>query len=114
MKNKEFVLTMTCYDNYGFLRRVLGYRIEKVVEFITEDLNFEFENCEEINCKIKCCRYPGKRIFFSIDYITFKFLIVAECENDDMASELKDAIYNVAYEYIDGEDVEVEVYDSFV
>lgn len=114
MKNKEFILTMTCYTHYNFLCYVLGYRKEKLAELIAEDLNFKFNNCNEIHFEIKCFPHPDKRIFYGADYIMFKFLITTNCQNDDMASELKDAIYNVAYEYIEGGDVEVELYDSFV
>ena len=114
MKNKEFTLIMTCYDNYGFICHVLGYRIEKVAKLIAEDLNFEFDNCDEINFEIKCSPHPNKRIFYGADCIAFMFSITTNCQNDDMTSELKDAIYNVVYEYIDGNDVEVELYDSFV
>lgn len=114
MKNKEFILTMTCYTHYNFLCRVLGYRIDKIAELIAEDLNFKFNNCNKIHFKIKCSPYPEERIFYGADYIMFKFSIITNCQNDDIASELKDAIYNAVYEYIEGDDVEVEVYDSLV
>lgn len=114
MKNKEFILTMTCYEDNNFIRRVLGYRIEKVAELIAEDLNFKFNNCDEINFEVKCSRYNGRRISCGVDYIMFMFLITTNCQNNNMVPELKDAIYNEVYEYIDGDDVEVELYDSFV
>lgn len=114
MKNKEFILTMTCYTHYNFLCRVLGYRIDKIAELIAEDLNFKFNNCDKIHFEIKCFPLPDKQIFYGADYIMFKFSITTNCQNDDMASELKDAIYNVAYEYIEGDDVEIEVYDSLI
>lgn len=114
MKNKEFTLTMTCYTHYDFLQRVCGFRMGKVAEFIAEDLSYEFNNCDEFNTMgIKCSCRPKGRISYGIDYILFMFSIITDCQNDDMASELKDAIYEAAYEYIDGDDVEIEVYDSF-
>ena len=108
MKNKEFTLTMICYDKYEFFWSVLRSRMNEVERFFAEDLTFEFNYCEAFySRKIRCACYLKKVV--DDDCTIFEFSVKTNCKNDDMVPLLIDTLYEVAYEYIDEYNVEVEI-----
>ena len=108
MKGKEFTLTLVCYDREFSLWKMLKSRIEEAARFIAEDLTFEFNYCDAFcSRQIRCFCHPKEII--DNDWIIFKFSVETNCKNNDMVPLLIDTLYEVAYEYIDGYDAEVEI-----
>lgn len=108
MKGKEFTLTMICYDRKFSLWKMLNSRIEEVARFIAEDLTFEFNYCDAFYSRqIRCFCHPKEII--DNGWIIFKFSVETNCKNDNIVPLLIDTLYEVAYEYIDEYNVEVEI-----
>ena len=108
MKNKEFVLTLVCYDRKFSLWKMLKSRIEEAARFIAEDLTFEFNYCDAFySQQIRCFCHPKEII--DNGWIIFKFSVETNCKNDDIVPLLIDTLYEVAYEYIGEYNIEVEI-----
>lgn len=104
----EFTLTMYCYDRKFVPFRMLNSRMEEVARFIAEDLTFEFNYCDTFySRKIRCICYLKKVV--DNGCTIFEFSVKTNCKNDDMVPLLIDTLYEVAYEYLDGYDAEVEI-----
>ena len=108
MEGKEFTLTMICYDRKFSLWKMLNSRIEEVARFIAEDLTFEFNYCDAFYSRQIRCFCHLKEIIDN-GWIIFKFSVETNCKNDDIVPLLIDTLYEVAYEYIDEHNVEVEI-----
>ena len=104
----EFTLTMNCYDRKFFLFRILNSSIEEVAKSIAQDLTFKFNYCDTFySRKIRCSCYLKKVV--EDDSTIFEFLVKINRRNNDIAPLLIDTLYEVAYEYIDEHNVEVEI-----
>ena len=104
----EFTLTMYCYDRKFFLFRILNSSIEEVAKSIADDLTFKFNYCDTFFSKYIRCACRLKKVVDDESTI-FEFSVKINRRNNDMASLLIDTLYEVAYEYLDGYDAEVEI-----
>ena len=105
----EFTLTMYCYDRKFFLFRILNSSIEEVAKSIAQDLAFKFNYCDTFFSRYIRCTCRLKKVVDDDENTIFEFLVKINCRNNDMASLLIDTLYEVAYEYLDGYDAEVEI-----
>ena len=104
----EFTLTMYCYDRKFFLFRILNSSIEEVAKSIAQDLTFKFNYCDTFFSRDIRCTCRLKKVVDDESTI-FEFSVKINRRNNDMASLLIDTLYEVAYEYLDGYDAEVEI-----
>lgn len=104
----EFTLTMYCYDRKFFLFRILNSSIEEVAKSIAQDLTFKFNYCDTFFSRYIRCTCRLKKVVDDENTI-FEFSVKINRRNNDMASLLIDTLYEVAYEYLDGYDAEVEI-----
>ena len=104
----EFTLTMNCYDRKFFLFRILNSSIEEVAKSIAQDLAFKFNYCDTFFSRYIRCTCRLKKVVED-DSTIFEFSVKINRRNNDMAPLLIDTLYEVAYEYLDGYDAEVEI-----
>lgn len=105
----EFTLTMYCYDRKFFLFRILNSSIEEVAKSIAQDLAFKFNYCDTFFSRCIRCTCRLKKVVDDDENTIFEFSVKINRRNNDMASLLIDALYEAAYEYLDGYDAEVEI-----
>ena len=104
----EFTLTMYCYDRKFFLFKILNSSIEEVAKSIADDLTFKFNYCDTFFSRYIRCTCRLKKVVDDENTI-FEFLVKINRRNNDMVPLLIDTLYEVAYEYLDGYDAEVEI-----
>ena len=104
----EFTLTMYCYDRKFFLFRILNSSIEEVAKSIADDLTFKFNYCDTFFSRYIRCTCSLKKVVDDASTI-FEFSVKINRRKNDMVPLLIDTLYEVAYEYLDGYDAEVEI-----
>ena len=111
MKNKEFTLTLIWYDEYCLFLNPFKSRMKEIASFIAADLSLEFCSYDTFYSKqIRCLCLPrGEVRVEDNNCIAFEFSIITNCNDDDIVPLLIDTLYEVAYEYIDEHNVEVEI-----